>query len=192
MRFYQYQTILIGIYILLLSANLFAQQTDVNNASPTHGMKGTHRLTIGLGHTQLSKGQIEGRTQWVPLASWSLNYDYWLSNKWAIGLQNDWILETFVVLHGNNEELERVNPLVMVPVAMYKFAPRWNAIGGVGVEYSHGHTLALTRIGLEYGWHLPNNMEAGLAFVWDNRWNYYNAWGLAFTFSKLWPKHKGH
>jgi hypothetical protein len=192
MRLYQYQTILIGIYILLLSANLFAQQTDVNNASPTHGMKGTQRLTIGLGHTQLSKGQIEGRTQWVPLASWSLNYDYWLSNKWAIGLQNDWILETFVVLHGNNEELERVNPLVMVPVAMYKFAPRWNAIGGVGVEYSHGHTLALTRIGLEYGWHLPNNMEAGLAFVWDNRWNYFNAWGLAFTFSKLWPKQKGH
>jgi hypothetical protein len=157
-------------------------------SNETHGMKGSHRLSLGLGHAHLSQGRIEGRTSWVPVASWSFNYDYWLSNKWAIGLQNDLILETFVITHGNNQELERNKPLVVVPVGIFKFSPHWSALGGVGAEFSEGHTLTLTRIGMEYGRHLPKNWEAGIAAVWDNRWGYYNAWVLSFTFSKIWPR----
>lgn len=163
------------------------QVSDTTHVSLS--LKGSHRLTLGLGHTHLSQGEIEGRTEWLPIASWTLNYDYWLSNKWAIGLQNDLILETFIVKHDGDKELERKNPWAMVPVGMYKFGKHWTAIGGVGAEFSEGHTLALTRLGFEYGWHLPNHFEAGLAAVWDNKWGYYNSWGLAFTFSKLWPKH---
>jgi hypothetical protein len=167
-------------------------ETHANNSGATaqHGLKGNHRLTVGLGHTHLSQGRIEGRTEWLPVASYTLNYDYWLTNKWAIGLQNDWILETFVVEHGDGKELERKKPWALVPVAMYKFANRWVAIAGVGAEFSHGHTLTMTRLGLEYGWHLPKNWEAGVAAVWDGKWGYYNSWGLAFTFSKIWPKMK--
>jgi hypothetical protein len=103
-------------------------------------------------------------------------------------MQNDWIPETFVVKHDGDKELERKNPWAMVPVAMYKFGKRWTAIGGVGAEFSEGHTLAMTRLGLEFGGHLPKNLEAGIALVWDNKWNYYTSWGIVFTFSKLWPK----
>jgi hypothetical protein len=193
--------------ILFFSQSSFSQQNmhadsgfsshpkhdaPISSHSRAHGMKGSHRLTLGLGHAHLSQGKVEGRTQWLPVASWSLNYDYWLSDKWAIGLQNDWILETFVVEHGDGKELERKNPLVIVPVGMYKFAPRWSAVAGAGVEYSEGHSLGLTRVGVEYGWHLPKNWEAGVAVVWDNRWGYFNAWVLSFTFSKIWPKKVGH
>lgn len=180
--------------VCAISIGGFAQHESVQHtagAAPYHGMKGSNRLTFGLGHTHLSQGKIQGETEWVPVASWTLNYDYWISDNWAIGLQNDMILETFVIEHGDGKELERKNPLAMVPVAMYKFANRWTAIGGVGAEFSHGHTLAMTRLGLEYGWHLPNNWEAGLAAVWDGKWGYYNSWGLAFTFSKIWPKKNG-
>ena len=31
------------------------------------------------------------------MPSWSLNFDYWISNKWAIGVQNDLILESFII-----------------------------------------------------------------------------------------------
>jgi hypothetical protein len=175
----------------LFSIGIFAQHTGQQDTTHTsHGMKGSHRLTIGMGHTHLSQGEIEGRTEWLPIASWTLNYDYWLSKKWAIGLQNDMIMETFIVKHEGDKEIERKNPLAMVPVAMYKFGKHFSGIGGVGIEFSEGHNLVLTRIGFEYGWHLPNHFEAGLAAVWDNKWGYYNSWGLAFTFSKIWPHHK--
>jgi hypothetical protein len=153
-----------------------------------HAQKGSHRLAFGLGHTSVSEGQVDGETQWLPLASWSLNYDYWLSDKWAIGLQNDWILETFLVEHNNEEIIERKNPIAVVPVGMYKFGKRWTGLLGAGVEFSKGHNLGLTRLGIEYGWHLPGNREAGVAVVWDNKWNYYNSWGIAFTFARLWPQ----
>ncbi|ARV10582.1 hypothetical protein BTO05_13405 [Winogradskyella sp. PC-19] len=42
----------------------------------------------------------------------------------------------------------------------------------------------MTRLGAEYGFHLPGNWEIGAALVWDAKWNYYNSWGLALTVSK--------
>lgn len=176
-----YKVLITGFILLSISQSGFAQEAH-------HGVKGSSRLTFGLGHTQLSEGKREGKTQWLPLASWTLNYDYWISDKWAVGLQNDWILETFVIEDHHGESIERKNPIAMVPVAVYKFADRWTAIGGVGAEISKGHTLAMTRLGVEYGWHLPGNWEVGGALLWDNKWNYYNSWGIAFTFSRIWPK----
>ena len=181
-----HKTFLCLLFVISYYASKAQQASDTSHPLPAQ--KGSHRLTLGLGHTHLSQGEIEGRTEWLPIASWTLNYDYWLSNKWAIGLQNDLIMETFIVKHDDDQELERKNPWAMVPVAMYKFGKHLTAIGGVGAEFSQGHTLALTRIGFEYGWHLPNHFEAGLAAVWDNKWGYYNSWGLAFTFSKIWPR----
>jgi hypothetical protein len=46
----------------------------------------------------------------------------------------------------------------------------------------------MTRLGMEYGFHLPKNWEIGASVVWDGKWKYYNSWGLAFTISKIWPK----
>ncbi len=151
-------------------------------------MKGSHRLTMGLGHTHVSRGKIDGDTKWLALASWSFNYDYWLSNKFAIGLQSDLILETFIIENNSNEFIERKYPFTLVPVAVYKTGKHFSLLGGVGMEFSEGHNLFLTRIGMEYGFHLPKNWEVGAALVWDGKWNYYNSWGLAFTVSKIWSK----
>ncbi len=186
-----------AIVLLAFGANMhlavLAQADSANHHAVTHeehNMKGSHRLSFGLGHTSISEGKVQGRTQWLPLASWSLNYDYWLSNKWAIGLQNDLILETFVVEHGNQEMIERKKPISVIPVGMYKFAHRWTGIAGAGVEFSEGHNLGLTRVGIEYGLPLPKNWEVGIGLVWDNKWNYFNSWGLTFMVSKIWPHKK--
>jgi hypothetical protein len=153
-----------------------------------HGMKGSHRLTLGLGHTHVSQGKVDGETRWLVLPSWSINYDYWITNKWAVGLQTDLITETFLIESNDGEEFERASPIAVVPVAMFKSGKHWSFIVGVGGEFAREHDFALTRLGIEYGWHLPKNWELGAALVWDNKWNYYNSWGLAFTISKIWPK----
>lgn len=156
------------------------------HATPT--LAGTHRLTGALGHTHISQGRRDGETQWLAVPSWSLNYDRWLTDRWAVGVQTDLVIESFVIEHGDEELLERTYPLAIVPVALWKPAPRWSLIGGVGAEVAAGRTLALTRLGAEYGVHVGDRYEVGAALVWDNKWNYYNSWGLAVTVSRLWHR----
>jgi hypothetical protein len=98
-------------------------------------------------------------------------------------------LESFFIENDDNELLERSYPVASVPVILYKPGKRLILIGGVGAEFTHEKTLTLTRLGLEYGFHLPNKWEVGAALVWDNKWNYYNSWGLAITISKLFNNH---
>lgn len=184
--------LLIGFSLafLLIGVQGVGQEQKDASASHTvhHGMKGSHRLTIGLGHTHISQGIINGETEWVTAGSWSFNYDYWLSDKWAIGLQNDLVLETFFIEDKEEEIIERAYPWAIVPVAIFKPGKRLSLLGGIGMEVAHKKNLALTRLGFEYGFHLPKNWEVGAAVVWDNKWNYYNSWGLAFTISKSWAK----
>lgn len=176
------------IWLVLINFTAKAQEKIHSNSESNHSMRGASRLTLGLGHTHVSEGKVDGKTKWLALPSWSLNFDYWLSDKWAVGLQNDLIMETFIIESHNQELIERKYPLAVVPLALYKPGKNLTLIGGIGAEFSKGHTLAMTRLGLEYGFHLPKNLEVGAAMVWDGKWNYYNSWGLAFTISKIWPK----
>lgn len=183
---------LLTILCLMTVQAVFAQEehkpADNKAREEHHSMKGAHRLALGLGHTHISEGQVDGKTEWLVAGSWSLNYDYWLSNKWAIGLQNDLVLEDFKVEDADKEVIERKRPLSVIPVAMFKPGKHISFIGGVGMEFAEGKNLALTRLGLEYGAHVPRNWEIGVAAVWDNKWNYYNTWGLAVTIAKIWPR----
>jgi hypothetical protein len=180
------------IWLIVVNFSAQAQEKTHANIESHQSMKGTSRLTLGLGHTHVSNGKVDGKTKWLAFPSWSLNYDYWLFDKWAIGLQNDLILESFVVENHKQELIERKYPFAVVPVALFKPGKYFTLIGGIGAEFSKGHTLAMTRIGLEYGFHLPNNWEVGAAMVWDGKWNYYNSWGIAFTLSRIWPHSKQH
>jgi hypothetical protein len=182
---------LLLFFMLIASAKGYSQ--DNNSLIKKQGNKGNvgaSRLTIRLGHKHVSAGKIDGDTKWLALPSWSLNYDYWLSNKFAIGIQNDLILESFIIEHGDQELLERSYPITSVPVLLFKPGERLFLIAGVGAEFAKESTLMMTRFGVEYGFHLPGNWEIGAALVWDNKWNYYNSWGLAFTVSKIWSKKK--
>ena len=94
--------------------------------------------------------------------------------KTALGLQSDLIVESFVIEDCSEELIERKYPFTLVPVAMYKPGKHWTFLIGAGMEFSEGHNLGMTRLGVEYGLHLPRNWEAGIALVWDGKWNYYN------------------
>jgi hypothetical protein len=178
------------LYILLGMVCPFSGIAQEESYTEHPGMKGSHRLTIGMTHTHISTGRIHEKTEWIVAPSVSLNYDYWLSNKWAIGLQNDIIMETFVIENTEEEEIEREYPLAVVPVALFKPGKHFSFVGGIGVEFENTGNLLLTRLGVEYGVELPKNWEAGLALVWDNAWDHYNSWGISFAFSKIFSKNE--
>jgi hypothetical protein len=177
--------------LILFSLLFFVQHITFaqDERKEEHGEKGSSRLTLGLGHTHISEGKVDGKTEWIVMPSWSFNFDYWISNKVAIGLQQDLVTESFVVENSHGEEIERSSPWSIVPVVIFKPGKHFSFIGGAGIEIAKHENLGLMRLGIEYGWHLPEDWELGAALVWDGKWKYYNSWGLAFTISKIFPKH---
>jgi hypothetical protein len=174
--------ILNAVCLVLFPLLLTAQEYD---------MKGAHRLSTGLGHIHIVNGlNTDGKKAWLTEPSWSLNYDYWLGNKWAIGLQSDIVLETFVVEDDEGQVIEREKPVALVPVAIFKPCRHFSFIAGAGVEYEKNENMMLTRLGAEFGVELPKSWEAGVALVWDDKWGNYNSWVLEFTFTRNFFKRK--
>lgn len=61
-------------FILLAGGRIAVQEAA--HPESHHSMKGSHRLTPGLGHTHTSKGEVDVEKQWIALPSFSLSYDY--------------------------------------------------------------------------------------------------------------------
>jgi hypothetical protein len=176
----------------VLATPMLAQH-DAPHAAPeaehaAHaGPAGRHRLTLGLGHSHVINSVLgeDGELKNQALPSWSLNYDYWLSDRWAIGVQTDVIIESFVIQHGDEEILEREYPVFVGAVGLFKPFEHFSFVGGIGFEHAPGQTLTATRLGVEFGTHLGADWEVGAAATWDAKWNYYDAWGLNFTVSRF-------
>ena len=145
-----------------------------------------HRISIGLGHTHVPEGELLDDKNKLAFASWTFDYDFHFNETWAIGLQTDLILESFIIVRSNEEELEREFPFSVTPVALFKPSERWTLIGGVGAEFAPGETLTFTRLGVEYGVEISKKWEVGATFLWDARWDYFNSWGLAIIISRTW------
>lgn len=177
--------------MLITAGQLLSQETESKEKREKEELRGSHRITVGLGHTHLAKGKdVEGKMVWLPQTSWSLNYNYWISNKWGIGLQSDFVMEKFVVESNDDNELERERPIAVIPVAIFKPFEHFSFIAGVGIEFEKSQNLGLFRLGAEYGCELPKGWEAGIGLAWDNKWGNYNSWVLEFSFSKIFYKKK--
>lgn len=177
------------IFICFLATNAMAQETVTPEKE---NLKGSHRLSLGLGHTHVAESLVEGKKEWQAFASWSLNYDFWLSNKWAIGLENDMILESFKIENAENKTIERSYPVSIVPVVLFKPLKHLGLIGGTGVEMSTAENMVITRFGVEAAFELPNKFELSAGLIFDERWNNYNSFALSLTVSKIFSKHGKH
>jgi hypothetical protein len=149
-----------------------------------------HTLGIVVSHTQVSQGIQNGDRKWLALPSWGINYNYKFSPKWAIGLHNDIIVESFTVTNhlksgAGSEELERSYPIASAIVASYKPGKHFSFLMGSGGEFSHTGNLFLIRIGLEYGYHMNNKWELNANIVNDLRWNAYNSFAIGLGVTRI-------
>ena len=176
----------LGLFLAVPVAGQVHEEAAAEHAEEGHhSIAGRHRITLALGHTHVSQGEIEGDTEWLVAASWALNYDYWITDRWALGLQNEVLLEQFAIEHGGEELLEREYPVAVIPTVLFKPLEWLTLLAGVGREFASAEDLTLTRLGAEAGWHVAADWEVGAALVWDNKWDYYDSWGLSFGISRF-------
>ena len=146
-----------------------------------------HSLSFVISHAYISQGKIEGDREWLAAPSLALNYNYKINEKWAIGLHNDIIIESFVVEDPKNSEelLEREYPICNLLVGTYKLTESWSLAVGTGVEWERNENFGVFRIGTEYGLELhKHGLEVTFGINYDALFDAYDSFNFGLGISK--------
>jgi hypothetical protein len=174
------------VAVLLVHFSGSAQEKE-EPVVPEHAR---HEVSLLIAHTGVSQGvNVNGERGWLMLPSWGLNYNYWLSERWAIGLHTDLITETFVVKENHNEakgepEVERTRPIAPAIMASFRPHHHWAFTLGAGAEFAQEGDLFLMRAGTEYTIHLGGPWETSGSFAYDLRSNAYDSYTLGIGITR--------
>ncbi|NQZ76731.1 MAG: hypothetical protein HRT61_11635 [Ekhidna sp.] len=163
------------LMIILLAASghqAYSQQNEnVHISSPYW------RISPLIGHTFIA---LEQGGEHTPIASWALDIEFWWSDHLGIGLHNDLEIESFVVVNQKGEHIERHFPVVTSLDLLVKVWKELVFYAGPGIEFDANESLEVVRLGLEYEFLLDKHFDIAPTFFYDNRFNQFNTWTVAF------------
>jgi hypothetical protein len=180
-----YLYFILNIYVFFLISFKASAQENTEQETGKDDKKAMHQLTLVISHSIIAPGENSER---ITVPSWAVDYDYWISSHWAIGLHNDIILESYEVINSGSEEgstIERTNPISSVAAVVFKPKKHSLFILGMGAEFAKEENLALTRIGYEYGWEIGKNWDLGAGIVYDIKWHTYDTWIIGLGVSRF-------
>ena len=158
-----------------------------HEAAESHA--GKNKLTIVMGHAHVPKGVgSEGSKRWLVLPSWGFDYNYLFSRYWSLGIHTDFVVENFELEEHFGEEqvvISRSRPFTSTAVLTYKPGKHVTYLLGGGAEFAPEENLPLIRVGVEYGWELPDAWELGISLMNDFKVQAYNSWVLGLGVSKI-------
>ncbi len=154
------------------------------------GYEHKHSFSFFIAHTRVSEA-VHNDKEWIAVPSFSLNYDYIIGKKWAIGLHNDLILEEFTVgrkVEGEEEieEIERSYPLSSAVMISYNPLHHLVLAAGGGMEFSKSEHFPVIRFSVETPFHLNETWEMLSLISYDININAYNSFtiglGVGYVF----------
>ena len=163
----------IGLILICITGHNLKAQTHQNVAEEVEDGRGFRIVGI-IGHTLVNNEGLDN----VFVPSWGLDVEYWLNNKWGIGLHNDVEIETFVIRNSDNNEIERVNPVVLTIDALYHVGNGFVITLGPGVELERKESYYLFRIGIEYEKDITKQFYLLPNLFLDQRFDGYNTWNI--------------
>ncbi|PHS67336.1 MAG: hypothetical protein COB12_04110 [Flavobacterium sp.] len=166
---------------LLLLFVIFANAQETEHEEGEEKSKKRHSIAILISHTQISEAvEGEGKKS-ISVPSWGIDYNFEISERWAVGLHNDIIVESFIIENSEGTEIERSSPIASAVVGMFKPIKNFSLVLGAGGEFSKEENLFLIKAGLECS-HLilHDNWEIIASFSNDFKLDAYNSWNLGF------------
>ncbi len=177
------KNILLSSLLLLFTICVNAQEKE-HEVSEEESEK-RHSIAVLVSHTQIAEGIKGEDKKWISVPSWGIDYNFEISERWAIGLHNDIIVESFVVEHSDGTELERSTPIASAVVGMFKPIKNFSLVLGAGGEFSKEENLFLIKAGVEYSHRiLHDNWEIVASLTNDLKVNAYNSWNLGFGMAR--------
>lgn len=170
--------------IIILNSKCAAQESEGKVFKPHH------QIGISINHVHVFEGiDDDGNREVLSLPAWGVDYTYHISQKWAIGVHTDFIIEKFKVEKNlasgeENEILERSYPVAPALMGIFKLNEHWSFLLGMGGEFAKEDDFLLTRAGAEYSYELPKDWEVFGTFSYDFKWNAYDSWGIGLGIAK--------
>lgn len=148
--------------------------------------EGKHVIALLLGHSRIGQGRSEeGKKQFTMAPSFALDYNYWISNKFAIGLQTDFINENYFIETGEEGGVvERERPIAPTISGSYKLAKHWSVSLGFGGEFAKGDDYFVSRLSVEYGLEISEGWELVAVLSQDFRSSIYDVTALSIGVAK--------
>ncbi|WP_074225865.1 hypothetical protein [Algoriphagus halophilus] len=148
--------------------------------------EGKHVVALLLGHSRIGQGRSsEGKKQFTMVPSFALDYSYWFSKKFALGIQTDFVNENYFIETGEEDGVvERERPIAPTITGSYKFGKHWNVSLGFGGEFAKGENYFVSRLSLEYGVEISNGWEMVAVLSQDVRSNIYDVTVFAVGIAK--------
>lgn len=168
------------LFILFLSMASLPTAQAQHDVAPKNSHHKPWRIAPLIGHTLIAVNEDEHRL----IASYGLDFEYWPSGKWGIGLHNDIELESFILVEEGKEDLERERPLVITLDGLYKIWKGMVVVAGPGLEFDPNKTLILLRFGLEYEFEMRRHWDLAPAIIYDTRFNAFDTWGIGLAVGK--------
>lgn len=172
-------------FVLFLSSwSLLAQHSpsasehSLTNSSADHP---PFRVSVLIGHTLIKS---EGADSYLFVPSWGLDLEYWFGHTWGVGLHNDIEIESFIIRNSDEEEIERVNPLVFTLDLLYRFHNGVVLSVGPGAEYESGESFYLARFGVEYEYEIGNGYDISPSVFYDQRLDGFATYTIALGVGK--------
>lgn len=152
---------------------------------------GRHRLALIIGHAHIPAGfdAIDDKKTWLNLGAFALDYDYYLSPVWSVGLHSDIVPMKYEVEPGNRDELLiRTNPVTAVLSVNRKVTRHIGLQAGFGAEIAKEESFSLIRVGVEYGWEIDVSWELAASLNYDHKLDAYDTWFLGLGVSRRFGK----
>ena len=149
--------------------------------------EGRHSIAFVLGHARIGQGRdSDGNKRFTTVPSFAIDYNYWISEKFALGLHTDFLNENFFIeTEDGGELIERERPIAPAIMGTYKPGEHWSFGVGFGGEFAiGGEAYFVTRFGIEYGVEIRNGWEVLGSITQDFRANAYNVTSIGLGIEK--------
>jgi len=201
--------LLFSVMSFFMPPNLLAQHSEKEKPAG-HQESGAHEqsahhaefkhnvIGLSIGHTHVSSGVRDGDRTWLSLPSFALHYAYFFNHKWALSLETEMIVESFVVQGSSSGSLgeqksseeetaviERGRPIALTVIGIYKVHPNIGLMAGAGREFSEHEDFNLVKMGAEFPFHFGNNWEVFGTISWDFKIDAYDSFTFGFGVAKL-------
>jgi hypothetical protein len=141
-----------------------------------------HKLALLQATSWVPQGRDPetGAKQTVLAPTYGIAYEYWLTDRFALGTYDDVEFINISVEGEDGELLRRENVVVLSGVLVWEPRRPWTVAVGSGAEIDNHETLWIGRIGAEYAFELPNAWELAVSAGYVNK-DVYDAVSLGLT-----------
>ena len=160
-----------AVALVLFVAPLSAQQHEEHQE---HEALKRHQLALFTGYTWVPKGNPhEGDPEGTVIApTIGIDYSFWISHKWGVGLYNDLELTSYVIETSADTTIPREYAYVGAIVGVFEPTPGLGLFAGPGVELEPHENFFVLKVGFEYAFAIANGWSTGFVFGYDFKEEY--------------------